>query len=141
MRADRHRAGNIEPAPLQALPERVLGIMANSTLLAIAFFTFMGLISSAAAWPKTCSTRSASHRAPPLVFVVARSAAPGAAGEAQSIHPNDRHNGAVEPAGAAALHAARAAVTATTRQEASHATVEGSHEPEREDGEPRNHDP
>jgi tripartite ATP-independent transporter DctM subunit len=36
--------GNIEPALLQALPERVLGIMGNSTLLAIPFFTFMGLI-------------------------------------------------------------------------------------------------
>src|SRR4029079_1834484 len=36
--------GAIEPALLQALPERVLGIMANSTLLAIPFFTFMGLI-------------------------------------------------------------------------------------------------
>src|SRR6476619_5243423 len=36
--------GNIEPALLQALPGRVLGIMANSTLLAIPFFTFMGLI-------------------------------------------------------------------------------------------------
>src|SRR4029079_3666976 len=36
--------GNIEPALLQALPERVLGIMADSTLLAIPFFTFMGLI-------------------------------------------------------------------------------------------------
>jgi tripartite ATP-independent transporter DctM subunit len=36
--------GNIEVALLQALPERVLGIMANSTLLAIPFFTFMGLI-------------------------------------------------------------------------------------------------
>jgi tripartite ATP-independent transporter DctM subunit len=36
--------GNIEPALLQALPERVLGIMSNSTLLAIPFFTFMGLI-------------------------------------------------------------------------------------------------
>ena len=29
---------------LQALPERVFGIMANATLLAIPFFTFMGLI-------------------------------------------------------------------------------------------------
>ena len=29
---------------LQALPERVFGIMSNSTLLAIPFFTFMGLI-------------------------------------------------------------------------------------------------
>src|SRR3954449_5049011 len=36
--------GSIEPALLQALPERVLGIMANSTLLAIPFFTLMGLI-------------------------------------------------------------------------------------------------
>src|SRR5205823_3428626 len=36
--------GSIEPALLQALPERVLGIMANTTLLAIPFFTFMGLI-------------------------------------------------------------------------------------------------
>jgi tripartite ATP-independent transporter DctM subunit len=36
--------GSIEPALLQALPERVLGIMGNSTLLAIPFFTFMGLI-------------------------------------------------------------------------------------------------
>ncbi|MCC6610329.1 MAG: TRAP transporter large permease subunit [Burkholderiales bacterium] len=36
--------GNIEVALLQALPERVLGIMANSTLLAIPFFTFMGLV-------------------------------------------------------------------------------------------------
>ncbi|HEY7238212.1 MAG TPA: TRAP transporter large permease subunit [Burkholderiales bacterium] len=36
--------GMLEPALLQALPERVLGIMGNSTLLAIPFFTFMGLI-------------------------------------------------------------------------------------------------
>jgi len=36
--------GLLHPALLQALPERVLGIMANSTLLAIPFFTFMGLI-------------------------------------------------------------------------------------------------
>src|SRR3954465_10501806 len=36
--------GMLQPALLQALPERVLGIMANSTLLAIPFFTFMGLI-------------------------------------------------------------------------------------------------
>src|SRR3954463_4336113 len=36
--------GALEPALLQALPERVLGIMGNSTLLAIPFFTFMGLI-------------------------------------------------------------------------------------------------
>ncbi len=36
--------GYIEFAQLQALPERVYGIMANATLLAIPFFTFMGLI-------------------------------------------------------------------------------------------------
>ena len=34
----------LQPALLQALPERVLGIMGNSTLLAIPFFTLMGLI-------------------------------------------------------------------------------------------------
>ena len=36
--------GLLEPALLQALPERVFGIMSNDTLLAIPFFTFMGLI-------------------------------------------------------------------------------------------------
>src|SRR3954462_8563475 len=36
--------GMLQPALLRALPERVLGIMANSTLLAIPFFTLMGLI-------------------------------------------------------------------------------------------------
>ena len=36
--------GLLQPSLLQALPERVLGIMGNSTLLAIPFFTFMGLI-------------------------------------------------------------------------------------------------
>jgi tripartite ATP-independent transporter DctM subunit len=36
--------GMLQPALLQALPERVLGIMGNSTLLAIPFFTLMGLI-------------------------------------------------------------------------------------------------
>src|SRR6201984_3507709 len=34
----------LEPQLLQALPERVFGIMRNDTLLAIPFFTFMGLI-------------------------------------------------------------------------------------------------
>lgn len=37
-------AGYFEPTFLQALPERVFGIMSNQTLLAIPFFTFMGLI-------------------------------------------------------------------------------------------------
>lgn len=36
--------GLIEPSIFQALPERVFGIMFNETLLAIPFFTFMGLI-------------------------------------------------------------------------------------------------
>ncbi|HEX3862704.1 MAG TPA: TRAP transporter large permease subunit [Stellaceae bacterium] len=34
----------LKPELLQALPERVFGIMRNDTLLAIPFFTFMGLI-------------------------------------------------------------------------------------------------
>lgn len=36
--------GLLHPALLQALPNRLFGIMANDTLLAIPFFTFMGLI-------------------------------------------------------------------------------------------------
>jgi tripartite ATP-independent transporter DctM subunit len=36
--------GLLQPALFQALPERVFGIMRNDTLLAIPFFTFMGLI-------------------------------------------------------------------------------------------------
>ena len=36
--------GLLEPALLQALPERIFGIMRNDTLLAIPFFTFMGLV-------------------------------------------------------------------------------------------------
>jgi tripartite ATP-independent transporter DctM subunit len=36
--------GLLTPALLQALPERIFGIMANDTLLAVPFFTFMGLI-------------------------------------------------------------------------------------------------
>src|SRR5215472_7825309 len=36
--------GLFRPEFLQALPERIYGIMANDTLLAIPFFTFMGLI-------------------------------------------------------------------------------------------------
>ncbi len=36
--------GLLTPNLLQAMPERVFGIMANDTLLAIPFFTFMGLI-------------------------------------------------------------------------------------------------
>ena len=36
--------GLLPPALFQALPERIFGIMANDTLLAIPFFTFMGLV-------------------------------------------------------------------------------------------------
>jgi tripartite ATP-independent transporter DctM subunit len=36
--------GLLTPNLIQALPERVFGIMSNDTLLAIPFFTFMGLI-------------------------------------------------------------------------------------------------
>jgi tripartite ATP-independent transporter DctM subunit len=38
------QAGFFEFSLLQALPERVFGIMSNATLLAIPFFTFMGLV-------------------------------------------------------------------------------------------------
>ena len=36
--------GEFQPNFLQALPERVYGVMSNDTLLAIPFFTFMGLV-------------------------------------------------------------------------------------------------
>lgn len=36
--------GLMSPALLQALPDRIFGIMSNETLLAIPFFTFMGLV-------------------------------------------------------------------------------------------------
>ncbi|HSO06829.1 MAG TPA: TRAP transporter large permease subunit, partial [Pelomicrobium sp.] len=36
--------GFFTPALLQALPDRIFGIMSNQTLLAIPFFTFMGLV-------------------------------------------------------------------------------------------------
>jgi tripartite ATP-independent transporter DctM subunit len=36
--------GLLSPALFQALPERIFGIMSNDTLLAVPFFTFMGLI-------------------------------------------------------------------------------------------------
>jgi len=38
------KLGLLQPVLFQALPERVFGIMFNETLLAIPFFTFMGLI-------------------------------------------------------------------------------------------------
>jgi TRAP-type mannitol/chloroaromatic compound transport system permease large subunit len=36
--------GLLTPQLFQALPERIFGIMSNDTLLAVPFFTFMGLI-------------------------------------------------------------------------------------------------
>jgi TRAP-type mannitol/chloroaromatic compound transport system permease large subunit len=36
--------GLFDPSLFQALPQRIFGIMANDTLLAVPFFTFMGLI-------------------------------------------------------------------------------------------------
>ena len=36
--------GLLQPSLLQALPERIWGVMSNDTLLAVPFFTFMGLI-------------------------------------------------------------------------------------------------
>lgn len=36
--------GLLQPALFQALPDRIWGVMSNDTLLAIPFFTFMGLI-------------------------------------------------------------------------------------------------
>src|SRR5260221_1861187 len=36
--------GLLHPSLFQALPERIWGVMSNDTLLAIPFFTFMGLI-------------------------------------------------------------------------------------------------
>jgi tripartite ATP-independent transporter DctM subunit len=36
--------GQFQPDFLQALPDRIYGVMANETLLAIPFFTFMGLV-------------------------------------------------------------------------------------------------
>src|SRR3977135_4195900 len=39
-----HPPGQLRPDFLQALPERVYGVMSNDTLRAIPFFTFMGLV-------------------------------------------------------------------------------------------------
>ncbi|MEF9997001.1 MAG: TRAP transporter large permease subunit, partial [Burkholderiaceae bacterium] len=36
--------GLLAPSLFQAMPERIWGVMSNETLLAIPFFTFMGLI-------------------------------------------------------------------------------------------------
>jgi TRAP-type mannitol/chloroaromatic compound transport system permease large subunit len=44
LRPDRHRARPAHAGPVPGPAERIFGIMANDTLLAIPFFTFMGLI-------------------------------------------------------------------------------------------------
>ena len=44
LRLHRHRAGVLPTSLIQALPLRLFGIMQNDTLLAIPFFTLMGLI-------------------------------------------------------------------------------------------------
>ncbi len=36
--------GQIQPALFQALPDRIWGVMSNDTMLALPFFTFMGLV-------------------------------------------------------------------------------------------------
>lgn len=36
--------GQIQPALFQALPDRIFGVMSNDTMLALPFFTFMGLV-------------------------------------------------------------------------------------------------
>ena len=55
----------IFPSSVMAwLPQRLIGIMANDTLLAVPFFTLMGLILSEAAWPRICSIRWVRSLAP-----------------------------------------------------------------------------
>ena len=52
--------GLLTPALFQALPERIFGIMANDTLLAIPSSPSWAWSSNDPAWLKTCSTPSAS---------------------------------------------------------------------------------
>ena len=51
--------GLLPPSLLQALPDRVWGVMSNDTLLCIPFFTFMGLILERSGMAGICSTPSA----------------------------------------------------------------------------------
>src|SRR5487761_2372022 len=44
--------GQFQPDFLQALPDRVYGVMGNDTLLAIPFFTFMGLVLERSGMPE-----------------------------------------------------------------------------------------
>jgi TRAP-type mannitol/chloroaromatic compound transport system permease large subunit len=59
LRLPRHGSGHVPASLFQALPLRVFGIMQNDTLLAIPFFTFMGIILERAAWPRICWKPSA----------------------------------------------------------------------------------
>ena len=52
--------GLFHPDFLQALPEQIYGIMNNDVLLAIPFFTFMGLVLGGPEWRRTCSIPSVS---------------------------------------------------------------------------------
>ena len=54
------QSGLFDLTLLQALPERVYGIVSNPTLLAIPFFTFMGLVLERSGMAESCSTPSAS---------------------------------------------------------------------------------
>ena len=65
--------GVLPEALLQALPLRLFGIMQNDTLLAIPFFTLMGLILERSGMAEDCSTPSASYSAPCAVAWALRS--------------------------------------------------------------------
>ena len=49
--------GLLDASLFQALPDRVFGVMSNDTLLAVPFFTFMGLVleRSGSAWNSVAS--------------------------------------------------------------------------------------
>ena len=72
--------GLLTPALFQALPERIFGIMANDTLLAIPFFTFMGLIlerSGMAPNSEGCSRPSSMPNRPKTMPLAASAKATG----------------------------------------------------------------
>ena len=54
------KLGLLGPQLFQALPDRIYGVMANETLLAVPFFTFMGLILERSGMAEDLLTRSAS---------------------------------------------------------------------------------
>jgi hypothetical protein len=61
--------GLFRPDFLQAMPDRIYGTMNNDVLLAIPFFTFMGLVLE---WQRICSIQSASSSAPFVVVWLTR---------------------------------------------------------------------